>query len=94
MRKKGITNRRPKVCKPKPPTHKYVMIKLAVQWCAPQKPEVGCVIEHPKHGLVYITDGAMWIDGRLSNHWSWRKVRRNVLTGPTHHGYGTEFSPD
>lgn len=93
MRKKGVTNRRPRFREVKPPSTKAVLVKLLVPWCDKDHLVVGRVIEHPIHSLVYITEGAMWVDGRLSNHWSWRKVRRDTLTGPTYHGYGYEFDP-
>lgn len=77
-----------------PPSKRAVLVKLLVPWCDIKHLAVGHVIEHPRQGLVYITEGAMWVDGRLSNHWSWRRVRRGVMVGKTFSGYGYEFDPD
>lgn len=50
---------------------------------------VGKVFRHPTDGLIYITDGAMWVDGRLSNFWYWKKIDENgALVRGAHHGYG------
>jgi len=94
VRKKGVTNKRPRFRKVEAPSKRGVFVKTLVPWCDKDHLAVGHVIEHPLHGLVYITEGAVWVDGRLSNHWSWRRVRRGVLTGKPFSGYGYEFDID
>ncbi len=37
----------------------------------------GQVRTHPKHGPVFITDGAEEICGQVSNHWTFRKVLKD-----------------
>lgn len=52
---------------------------------------VGTRVEHPRDGLVEITSG-YYLDptyGRVSNFWTWRKVREDGTLGSHHyHGYG------
>ena len=57
-----------------------------------KRPQSDRLCVHPVHGLVYILDGAEVIHGRLSNHFSWRKVNdMGFLWGPIYLGYGGEF---
>jgi hypothetical protein len=52
----------------------------------------GIAAYHPKHGLVYITDGYFMIDGRMSNHFRWQRIKKNGTLGKRiYFGYGTEF---
>lgn len=53
------------------------------------RPEAGCATMHPKDGLIFITDGSEYIDGRVSNHFYWRKINADGTLGDRDRcGYG------
>ena len=52
------------------------------------EPIVGCASLHPEHGLVFVTAGQMWADGRLSNFWRFRPIRPDGTLGDELAGYG------
>ncbi len=54
---------------------------------------IGQVRRHPKHGVVYITGGAFYIEGRLSNHWTFRKVLKDGRLGRSDGDYGSATWP-
>ena len=67
-----------------------------------QSPEIGTIVEHsgwaPGDRLegypadVFIVSGQYYSNERLSNFWTWRKVKKDkfdhITLGPNVHGYG------
>lgn len=64
---------------------KRVLVKHMV--AVTESPEAGHATYHPTQGLVFIKDGATWIDGRLSNHFYWAKIKKDGSLGKTRSGY-------
>lgn len=45
---------------------------------------VGLFYLHPQDGIIHLTNGEYYSNGRVSNFWSWTVVE----TGEKKHGYG------
>ena len=67
------------------------MTKVA-QWVQDLIPEtklkIGKIVKHPDGRKVKIVDGQYWGEYGLSNHWSWKEVKKNGKLGKLEHGYG------
>lgn len=57
---------------------------------AKSKMEIGKTIKHPDGRMVKIISGCFLdaVFGRVSNHWTWREVKKNGKLGPEEYGYG------
>ena len=50
----------------------------------PREFQLGKFYLHPEDGIIHITSGEYYSEGRVSNFWSWTVVE----TGEKKHGYG------
>ncbi len=55
-------------------------------------PEIGGIF-HYQRGIIYIDDGALESNGRVSNFWYWRRVRKDGSLGTMHSGHLSKMKP-
>lgn len=49
----------------------------------------GLLTYHPDGYLIYFVSGDLWVDGRFSNYFSWKKVNEDgTLSDEIYNGYG------
>ena len=53
--------------------------------------KIGGLYRNKQGRLIYMESGAYEIENRISNHWSWRIVRKDGTLGKRQFGYGDEW---